>query len=44
MDSHWGYNTLHSESRRLVSSTWSKEELPLELKESAIVPSYKKGN
>jgi hypothetical protein len=38
----WG-ETLYSEIHRLICSTWNKEELPQQWKESIIVPIYKKG-
>jgi hypothetical protein len=34
--------TLYSEIHRLIYSIWNKEELPLQWKESIIVPIYKK--
>jgi hypothetical protein len=34
--------TLRSEIHKLIDSTWSKEELPEEWRESIIVPIYKK--
>jgi hypothetical protein len=36
--------TLYSEIHRLVCCIWNKEELPLQWKESIIVPIYKKGD
>jgi hypothetical protein len=33
-----------SETRKLISSIWSKEELPKQLKESVIVPISNKGD
>jgi hypothetical protein len=36
-----GGETLYSEIHRLISSTWNKEELPQQWKESIIVPIYK---
>jgi hypothetical protein len=36
--------TLYSEIHRLICSTWNKEELPQQWKESLIVPIYEKGN
>jgi sorting nexin-29 len=39
-----GGETLNSEIHRLSCSTWNKEELPQQWKESIIVPIYKKGD
>jgi hypothetical protein len=39
-----GGETLYSEIHRLICSTWNKEELPQQWKESIIVPIYKKGD
>jgi hypothetical protein len=36
--------TFRSEVHKLINSTWNKEELPEEWKESIIVPIYKKGD
>jgi hypothetical protein len=36
--------TLRSEIHKLINSTWNKEELPEEWKESFVVPIYKKGD
>jgi hypothetical protein len=36
--------TLYSEIHRLVCSTWNREELPQQWKESTTVPIHKKGN
>jgi hypothetical protein len=37
-----GSNALHSHIHKLINSTWNKEELPQQWKESSIVPVYKK--
>jgi hypothetical protein len=39
-----GGETLCSEIHKLVSSIWSKEELPQQWKESIIEPTHKKGD
>jgi hypothetical protein len=39
-----GDETLRSEILKLITSVWSKEELPDQWKESIIVPIYKKGD
>jgi hypothetical protein len=39
-----GGETLHCEVHRLIYSTWNKEELPQQWKESITVPIYKKGD
>jgi hypothetical protein len=39
-----GGEILHSEIHKLINSVWIKEELPDQLKESIIVPVYKKDN
>jgi hypothetical protein len=39
-----GGGTLQSEIHKLVSSIWSKKELPDQWKESIIVPIHKKGD
>jgi hypothetical protein len=39
-----GGRTLQYEIHKLINCTWSKEELPDQLKESIIVPFYKKGD
>ena len=36
--------TIRSEINKLINSSWNKEELPEEWKESAILPIYKKGD
>jgi hypothetical protein len=38
-----GSETLWSEIHKLINSTWNKEELPDQWKESIIVPIYKQG-
>jgi len=39
-----GGRALHYEIHKLANSTWNKEELPEEWKESIIVPNYKKSD
>jgi hypothetical protein len=39
-----GFQTLHSEVHKLVTSALNKEELPHQWKEFPIVPVYKKGD
>jgi len=39
-----GGRATRSEINKLIISIWNKEELPEELKESIIVPVYKKGD
>ena len=39
-----GSRTIRSEIHKLITSSWKKEELPEERKESIIVPIYKKDN
>jgi hypothetical protein len=39
-----GDETLCSEIYKLMNAIWNKEELPLQWKESIIVPIYKKGD
>ena len=34
--------TIRSENRKLITSSWNKEELPEEWKESIVVPSYRR--
>ena len=39
-----GNRTIHYQIHKLIVSTWNKEELPEEWKESIIVPNHKKGD
>ena len=39
-----GGRTIRGEIHKLIISTWNKEELPEEWKESIVVPIYTKGN
>jgi len=39
-----GGETLHSDSHKLINSTWNKEELPQQCKETITVLIYKKGD
>ena len=39
-----GSRTIRSEIYKLITSVWKKEKLPVEWKESIIVPTYKKGD
>ena len=39
-----GGRTIHSEIHILINSSWNKQELPEEWKESFTVPVYKKGD
>jgi hypothetical protein len=38
-----GDKTIRSEIHKLINSVWNNEELPMDLKESSIVPIFKKG-
>jgi hypothetical protein len=39
-----GGEILHSVIHKLINSAWNKEELPVQWKESIIVPVHKKGD
>ena len=39
-----GGRTIHSDIHKLINSTWNKEELPEQWKESIVVPIYRKGD
>ena len=39
-----GGRTIHYEIHKLIIFIWNKEDLPMEWKDSIIVPIYKKGN
>ena len=39
-----GARTFHFEIHKLINSVWNREELPEEMKESIILPIYKKGD
>jgi len=38
-----GEKTIRFETHKLINSSWNKEELPVEWKESIVIPTFKKG-